>query len=234
MADVGTHLADLALWLAFPDQAIDHRTEVAVVDADGWSLVLSAGQFEDVTGLAAYPGELFGQVVGGLLNYAGNNRCAVVVRGLHVRLTTLWEYEAPSGGGDTHQALARGSKATVAVRQEPGGVPELFIAAAGPAGHKPLAQALTGRCAAWQRLFPGVQIEDRGDELRLAIPAALRVGHELHFAEVMEEFARYFHTPRAVPSWERSNALARYFITTRAVEIARGKRGMVDSSQNPQ
>ena len=40
----------------------------------------------------------------------------------------------------------------------------------------------------------------------------------------MEEFGRYFQAPRAVPAWERSNALARYFITTQAVELARQKR----------
>jgi hypothetical protein len=32
---------------------------------------------------------------------------------------------------------------------------------------------------------------------------------------------RYFQTPRAVPVWEKPNALARYFITTKAVEMAR-------------
>ena len=56
---------------------------------------------------------------------------------------------------------------------------------------------------------------------RLIVPAALRTTHEDHFAAVLDEFVRYFHTPRAVAPWERPNALARYFITTQGVELAR-------------
>ena len=57
---------------------------------------------------------------------------------------------------------------------------------------------------------------------QILIPESWRTTHEDHFAAVMEEFVRYFHTPRAVPPWERPNALARYYITTQAVEMARG------------
>jgi hypothetical protein len=57
--------------------------------------------------------------------------------------------------------------------------------------------------------------------MQVLIPESWRTGHEEHFAAVMDEFVRYFHTPRAVPAWERPNALARYYITTKAVEMAR-------------
>ena len=40
----------------------------------------------------------------------------------------------------------------------------------------------------------------------------------------MDEYCPYFQTPRAVPNWERPNLLAKYFITTKAVELARQKR----------
>ena len=53
------------------------------------------------------------------------------------------------------------------------------------------------------------------------IPDGWRAGHEDHFGAVMEEFVRFFHTPRAIPPWEKPNALARYYITTKAVEMAR-------------
>ena len=55
------------------------------------------------------------------------------------------------------------------------------------------------------------------------IPESWRASHEDHFAVVMEEFARYFHASGdAIPPWEKSNALARYYITTKAVGMARG------------
>ena len=56
------------------------------------------------------------------------------------------------------------------------------------------------------------------------IPDDLRTTHESHFAAVLEEYVRYFNTPRAAPPWERPNALAKYYITTKSVEMARQKR----------
>ena len=47
---------------------------------------------------------------------------------------------------------------------------------------------------------------------------------QAHFAAVLEEFVRGVQDPRTVPPWERANLLAKYFITTQAVELARRKR----------
>ena len=224
LADVGTHLVDLAMWLAFPDRAIDYRTDIAILDADRWPLVLSPQQFTELTGLPSYPSELAGRLVEDQLYYAGNNTADFTLCGIHVKLTTLWEYEASPGGGDTHESVARGSKSTVTVRQRPDGVPEVFAAPTDLANAKSLVGLLRKKCEAWQRNYPGVEVEEHGTDLRVKVPDVLRVGHEAHFAEVMEEFVRYFITPRTVPAWERTNALARYFITTQAVALARQKR----------
>lgn len=222
MADVGTHLADLALWLLFPDQPVDHTRDVATLDADRWPLALSADQFRELTGLPKYPPELAGRVVENHLYYAGNNTATVTLRGVHVKLSTLWEYASP--GGDTHEIVARGTRATATVRQPPRGVAELVVAAADAKQHPALVQTLQRKCEDWQRRFAGIAIEDMLTHARLVIPDFLRTGHEEHFGEVLAEFVRYFHTPRAVPAWERPNMLTKYFITTRAVELARQKR----------
>jgi len=39
MADVGTHLADLAIWLVSPDQAVDYATQIRMLAADRTPLV---------------------------------------------------------------------------------------------------------------------------------------------------------------------------------------------------
>lgn len=121
MADVGTHLADLALWLVAPDRAVNYRSEVEFLGAEGWPLVLAEEQFHALTGLTEHPPELSSRVVNGQLYYAGNNTAALVLCGVHVGLRTLWEYEAPPGGGDTHASVAYGTRAKVEVRQQPGG-----------------------------------------------------------------------------------------------------------------
>lgn len=222
MADVGTHLADLALALVCPDQAVDHHRDVTLLDADRWPLVLTREQFTELTGLPEYPPELAARAAEGSLDYAGNNSVTFTLRGTHVKLTTTWEYESP--GGDTHAAVAHGTKAAVAVRQSPGELPELFATAADPKTHPTLVEQLRRKCDGWRYDFPGVAVEDRATEARLVIPAALRTGHEDHFAEVLEQFVRYFNTPRAVPPWERTNVFTKYFITTAAVALARQKR----------
>jgi predicted dehydrogenase len=220
MADVGTHLADLALGLVAPEQPVDYRTQIQVLAADRSPLMLSEDQFRELTGLPEYPPELEDRLTDGELPYAANNSVTFALRGVHVRLRTAWEYEAKAGG-DTHQSEARGTKATVSIRQQPGAMPEVFVAATDPAGHADMIEALRERCDSLQRDFPTLGVTDRGTEAHVRIPDNWRTGHEEHFAMVMDEFVRYFHTPRAIPAWEKPNALARYYITTKAVEMAR-------------
>jgi predicted dehydrogenase len=224
MADVGTHLADLALWFVAPDRAVNSATDIKILSAEGWPLPLSGEQFRELTGLASYPPEFAVCVVNGQLSYAGNGTVTFTLGGVHVKLGTQWEYEAPPGGGDTHTCVAMGTRSRVMVRQQPGGEPDVFVAAHDPAEHAALARRLFAMCDDLREQYPGLSMSDRGSEVQFRIPAELRTGHEAHFAAVMEEFARYFHTPRPVPPWERPNLLAKYYITTRAVELARENR----------
>jgi predicted dehydrogenase len=216
MADVGTHLADLALWLVAPDRPVEAGREAEVHGADRWPLALTREQFAAVTGLADVPAELAPQLAEGAVRYRGNHTARLTVRGVHVRLTTLWDYDSP--GGDTHTMVGRGTRATVIVRQEPGRPPELFVQAAGSPAD------LRAACGRWQAEFPGLAVTDHGPEVQLVIPPQLRTGHEDHFAAVLADFVRAFHDPAAVPEWERVNARTKYHLTTRAVELAQERR----------
>ncbi len=223
MGDVGTHLADLSMWLIAPEQAIDHTTQIVMLAATRSPLPLTQEQFRDVTGLSAFPEELRPFAVKGVLQYAGNNTATYTLRGVHVTLETAWGYEA-SSGGDTHDSVVRGTKATVSVRQPPGGRPEVFVAATDAADHAAMVNRLRARCDSLQRDYAGPSVLDLGAEAQVMIPESWRTTHEDHFAAVMDEFVQYFNTPGAVPSWELPNALARYYITTKAVEVARAAK----------
>lgn len=118
IADVGTHLADLALWFLSPEQVVDPRRDIEFLAARRWPLMLSREQFFEVTELAEPPSN-------GLLEYAGNNFVSFRFNGIHVKLTTRWEYDSP--GGDAHLSRAQGTRGTVEVRQEPGHQPEVFL-----------------------------------------------------------------------------------------------------------
>jgi predicted dehydrogenase len=224
LADVGTHLADLAIWLIAPDQSVDYRSEISLLNADRWPLVLSEDQFCGLTALPAYPPEIDGRVVNGQLYYAGNSSITFTLRKAHVKLSVMWELESPTDDPDVQNAIAYGTKARVAVRTSPDKQRELFISPLKPAERMELCRLLTRKVEELNNRFPGLNVIDRGSEVQVIIPDALRTTHESHFGAVLEEFARYFSSPRAVPPWESSNALARYYITTMGVELARQKR----------
>ena len=75
--------------------------------------------------------------------------------------------------------------------------------------------------------FPGIAVEDRGGEIHVTIPEALRVGHEAHFAQVTASFLSYLSDRSTLPAWERPNMLAKYYVTTHATELSRQHPSMI-------
>jgi hypothetical protein len=202
--------------LLFPDQAIDYRRDVRVLEAAAWPTPLDREQVETVVG----PEDIPAIPPGGRLLYHGNGTVTALLGGVHVRLTTLWDYESADGSGDSHEAIALGTVSTITIRHE-AGRPELTAAATDPADHGRLLGAITRKCESWQTEYPGVRAENRGADVRVVIPDAVRTTHEEHFTQVVMEFVSQFQNPRQVPDWERPNLLAKYYMTTRAVELAR-------------
>src|ERR1039458_3029757 len=49
LADVGTHVVDLAQWIAFPDAALDYKKDIAVQSGRRWPLQMTLAQFTRVT-----------------------------------------------------------------------------------------------------------------------------------------------------------------------------------------
>jgi hypothetical protein len=81
--------------------------------------------------------------------------------------------------------------------------------------------AVERRVASLQTAYPGIGVEDRGGEIRITIPDALRVGHEAHFAQVTTSFLSYLSDRATLPAWERPNMLAKYYVTTHGTELSR-------------
>ena len=223
LTDVGTHLVDLVPWTLFPDQPIDYRADVRVLGGARWPTALSRAEFQRVTGEADFPGSLKAAVKDGRLDYYCNNTVHYTLRGIHVRIDILWNFEAPPGGADTELAVFRGSRSRVEVRQgqEEKFVPELYVVPNRSDDKAAVAEALRCKVDALQAAYPGAAVEDAGERLRVIIPAALRVGHEAHFALLAARFLGYVRNPRTLPAWEKPNMLAKYYVTTRGVELAR-------------
>ncbi len=140
---------------------------------------------------------------------------------MHAKVSVIWNFEAPPGGGDTHFSIMKGSKANVIIRQgkEQNFKPVLYI--------EPLEKddtsfesALKGALAKIQAKYPGVEVEANGDIWTVVVPEKYHNGHEAHFGQVMEKYLDYLQN-KNMPAWEVPNMIAKYYTTTQALELAR-------------
>ena len=212
LADVGTHVVDLVQWTLFPDQSIDWRRDVKIASGRRWPLLLTAEQFTRVTGEDRFPAALAPHVHGGRLEYFCNNSVDYRLRGVPVSLEIVWDWEAPAGAGDSYEASFLGTKARVEVRQGAAEryKPELYVTPAGA--------AVGRRIAMLQSRWPGIAVENRGEEMRIVIPEKYRVGHEAHFAQVTNRFVDYVNAPDSMPAWEDAYMMAKYYVSTKGTE----------------
>jgi predicted dehydrogenase len=220
--DIGTHLVDLVQWTLFPDQKID-RGDISVLAAQRWPTMIPEPDFQRVTGTSGFPASLASAVKGGTLEYFANTLVSYTLRKVHAKLNVIWDWEAPPGGGDTHYAVYRGSRSRIEVRQTraDGFVTELYVVPNSPGDKAQVLKALQSKVAALQTHFPGVAVDDRGVEIHLSIPKALRTDHEAHFAQVATNFLQYLRTRKTLPDWERPNMIAKYYVTTTGTELSR-------------
>ena len=214
LSDVGTHLVDLAQWTAFPERALDVAADIQILEGRRWPLALTAAQIEMVTGEASHPEGI---------DYYCNNSVDYILRGAHVRIEAVWNWEAPAGTGDIYTAVFHGSKASVDLRQGPteNHRPELYIVPTSAALREEVFAAVRRRVAKAQTRWPGLDAVETGGELRLTIPEEFRVGHEAHFGQVARRFFGYVRDPASMPEWERPCMMAKYFVSTKGVDAGR-------------
>jgi predicted dehydrogenase len=221
--DIGTHLVDLVQWTLFPEKPVDYRNDLRILSAQRWATMIGEEDFKRVTREPRFPASLSASVKDGKLEYFCNTLVTYAVRGIHTKLSVIWDWEPPPGSGDTHFAFYKGSRSRIEIRQskEPGVRPELYVVPASAEVKPQVLTAVQAKITALQREYPGIGVEDRGAEIHVTVPDALRVGHEAHFAQVTTNFLGYFRNRKTLPAWERPNMLAKYYLTTKSTELSR-------------
>jgi predicted dehydrogenase len=221
--DVGVHLVDLVNWTLFPGQGVDHTKDIQISSGQAWPTVLTLANFQRVTGEPDFPEYLRPSVKDGTLQYVCNTLVGYTVRGIHVKLNVIWDWEAPPGGGDTHFAFFRGTKARIEIRQGKAekGRPELYVVPSDPAQLKEIETAVSQRLAALGKDYPELGLKQQNGELKVLIPDRFRTTHEQHFGEVAHRFLGFLERPNSMPDWEKPNMLAKYWVTTQGVDLAR-------------
>lgn len=214
IVDVTTHLVDLIQWEAFPGVTLD-TADVQMQTARLWSTDLDLDQFKLVTGEAEFSDFLLKNVSNNKLSVNSNGEMNYTLKGVHSKVSVIWNYQAPEGAADTHYSMMRGTKANLIIQQ---GAAEKYVATL-------YVELLDGQDEALNSLvkeklqgrFPGLDLEKISTgKYKVIIPATYHNGHEAHFAQVTEKYLEYF-TKKNMPSWEIPNMIVKYFTTTEAL-----------------
>jgi len=184
---------------------------------------MTPAQFEHVTRLREYPGFLQKHVqAGGNLHTCANGEINCTIKGVHAKVSVLWNFEAPAGTGDTHASVMRGSKASLAIPQgeAEGHQPVLYVEPSENTEMANFATALERALPHLQATYPGVGLKRNDTGWEVTVPASYPVGHEAHFGQVTGQFLTYVANG-ALPAWEVPNMLAKHYTTTHALSIAK-------------
>ena len=219
IADVGTHLVDLVQWQCFPGVSLDYTKDIQINTARVWPTPLTLSQYASITGKNTYPEYLKPDIVkDSVLNTHANGEMNYTLKDIHVKIIARWDYKAAEGG-DTHHEIIKGTKATLEIRQGKAEnyKPVLYII---PSGDKKddFDSAVQEATATIAAKYPGVKAEKQGAEWKVIVPSSYDVGHEAHFGQVMERYLQYLKG--GLPGWEVPNMMAKYYTTTKALEIA--------------
>lgn len=224
LVDITTHLIDLIQWVCFPDVVLDYKKDISIIDAERWPTSLTQQQFNTVTKTDSFPGYLHKYITNGMLNVYSNGRINYQLKGVHAKVSVVWNFQAPAGTGDTHFSLMRGSKANLIIRQgkEQNYQPALYVEPVDSTNEASFEKLLRKNIQSLQIKYPGLDIKKNGKNWQVVIPEKFKVGHENHFAEVTKKYIQYL-LKGGLPKWEIPNMLAKYYTTTMALEKAQGR-----------
>lgn len=222
ITDVGTHLIDLAQWECFPEQIIDYKKDIKILSSKTWTTPLTLSQFALITKKDAFPGFLKKYVKSDtLLQTHADGEINYTLKDIHVKITARWDYKAPEGSGDTHYSMLKGTKATLEIKQgkEESFQPTLYIIPSNAEQENNYTVNLNKAINKLNITYPGVEIEKNPKGWKVVIPEKYKVGHEAHFGQVMKRYLQFLKE-RKLPEWEVPNMIAKYYTSTKALQMA--------------
>jgi predicted dehydrogenase len=220
ITDVTTHLVDLVQFEAFPEIALS-PADVTVINARRWTTPLTRLQFEQVTGATNFPAYLQPYMKNGVLEYDCNGAFTWRLRDIYAKISVVWEFEPPPGGGDALHSVLRGTRAILEIRQGPeqNYKPVLYVEKTETTAEQEFEAALRQAVKVVTAKYPGVVIRKAGSVWEVVVPDKYDVGHEAHFAQVTENYLSYLRAGR-LPDWEVAGMLTKYATIMRADELS--------------
>jgi predicted dehydrogenase len=223
MVDVTTHLVDLVQWSCFPNVVLDYKNDINVLSTKRTATKMTPSQFKLVTKNDTYPDFLKKDVTDSTLNVYSNGELNYTLKGVHAKVSVIWNFQAPDGTGDTHYSVMKGSKANLIVRQgkDQKYKPVLYIETKDKS--KTYEDAVAASFKSVQEKFPGIELKKNKAGWEITIPAKYDNGHEAHFAQVANKYMEYLKDGK-LPEWEVPNMIAKYYTTTQALKQAKEKK----------
>jgi predicted dehydrogenase len=220
IVDVTTHLVDLVQWECFPGRTLDYKKDIQIRQAKSWPTVLTKAQFTEVTRQQELPGYLKKLAdAHDNISVLSNGEINYTIKGVHAKVSVVWNYKAPDGTGDTHYSIMRGTKANLVIRQgaEQQYKPTLYIEPLGNStAYEREVQKAVDRI---NTQYKGISLKKNAKGWEVMIPEVFKEGHEAHFARVMEKYLEYLEKGN-MPAWEVPNMIAKYYTTTSARKLA--------------
>ena len=219
IVDVTTHLVDLIQWECFPEQVIDYKKKVKILQAKSWTTPVSVKDFSIVTKepVPSYLEPI--RDANDNLQVKCNGEFTYQINGVHAKVSVIWNYKAPEGTGDTHYSLMRGTNAALIIKQgkEEQYKPTLYIEQRSKDPN--FEQKLKAALAKVEAKFPGIGLAKNANGWTITVPDKYNNGHEAHFGQVTEKYLGYLEN-KNMPAWEVPNMIAKYYTTTQAKELA--------------
>ena len=223
ITDVMTHLVDLVQWESFPEQTIDYSKDIQVNTARHWTTDMKLSEFKEITKLDSFPSYLRKNIsVDTVLKVYSNSEINYQIRGVHAKTSVVWKYKAPEGTGDTHYSMIRGTKASLVIRQGAEQQYKTTLYIEPVKNDTAYEKILQEQVKTIQTRYPGVDIKKSLNGWEVTIPDKYKEGHEEHFAKVTKNFLEYLDKHN-MPAWEVPGMLAKYYTTTKALELAKQK-----------
>ena len=219
IVDVTTHLVDLVQWEGFPGQSLDYTKDIMITGAKRWPTDMSVNQFKTITKLNEVPSFIEKDKQNdSILKVWSNGEINYTIKGVHAKVVVVWKFQTESGF-DAHYSIMRGTKANLVIRQgkEQNYKPVLYIE---PTKNDPsFEKTLKEQFAKISAKFPGVELNKTANGWSVKLPEKLVEGHEAHFGRVTNNFLEYLKN-KNMPAWEVPNMLAKYYTTTKALEVS--------------
>jgi predicted dehydrogenase len=225
LADVTTHLVDLIQWQCFPEQILDYQKDISMLAARHWPTNLSLSEFKASTQEKIFPDFLLPFVHDSLLKVYANGEMHYAIKGVNAKVSVQWGFQAVPGGGDTHYAMLRGTKASLVVKEDEstGYHPVLYIEPSdnGSGGYPD--QLIKYFAGNMEQKYPGIVLRKKEKVWEVFIPEKYKTGHEEQFGRVTRKFLQYLKNGR-LPAWEISFLLAKYYTIALALRQAEQER----------